>query len=181
MDSGPAPHPGMVRDDPADGRTGPPAAVCAGDRSEDDRCMTLALEEARRAGEAGEVPVGAVVVREGEVLGAAGNALRQQSDPTAHAEIRALRRAGRAAGACRLPGATLYVTLEPCLMCLGAAVHARVDRIVYGAEDPKVGATGLLAELPASGRVVNHHPELRGGFRAAESAELLRSFFRKKR
>jgi tRNA(adenine34) deaminase len=122
-----------------------------------------------------------VVVRDGKPLGSAGNAPVGSADPTAHAEIRALRAAAAAAGQYRLPGAVLYVTLEPCLMCLGAAVHARVARIVYGAADPKVGAAELLPELVSSGRVLNHHPDIRGGVLAVESAALLRGFFEKRR
>jgi tRNA(adenine34) deaminase len=143
--------------------------------------MDRALAEARLGAAAGEVPVGAVVVDRSGLLAAAFNAPISKRDPTGHAEIRALRAAGEAAGAYRLPGTTLYVTLEPCLMCLGAAIHARIDRLVFGAPDPKVGATVLLDELLASGRVVNHRPAILGGVLAEEAAGLLRGFFRDRR
>jgi tRNA(adenine34) deaminase len=148
---------------------------------EDRDWMERALELARLGAREGEVPVGAAVVGEGRLLASAFNAPLSSNDPTGHAEIRALRAAGRAAGAYRLPGATLYVTLEPCLMCLGAAIHARVARLVFGARDPKVGATDLLDELLASGRVVNHRPEIVGGVLAEECGALLRDFFRERR
>ena len=142
--------------------------------------MARALEEARKAGEHGEVPLGAVVVRAGAVLGAAGNAPISERDPSAHAEIRALRRAGLAAGNYRLPDSTLYVTLEPCLMCVGALVHARVARVVFGAYDPKSGAVQSLVDgfsLPG----LNHRPEVTGGVLEEECGALLREFFRSRR
>jgi tRNA(adenine34) deaminase len=156
--------------------------VIPSDPSLDDHpWMTRALTEAGTARAASEVPIGACVVLEDELLASAHNAPISTRDPTGHAEIRALRAAGKAAGAYRLPGSTLYVTLEPCLMCLGAAIHARVARIVYGAPDPKIGATALLDELLASGRVVNHRPEIVGGVMEEECAALLREFFRDRR
>lgn len=142
--------------------------------------MEQALALARRAEAAGEVPVGAVVVREGQLLGAAFNAPRSSDDPTAHAELLALRHAAATAGAYRLPGATLYVTLEPCFMCAGALVHARVERLVFGAPDPKTGACGGVFDvlgLP----VHNHRVVVVGGVMGAECGELLRAFFRRRR
>jgi tRNA(adenine34) deaminase len=142
--------------------------------------MAEALAEARRAVAAGEVPVGAVVVRDGRELARAHNAPLALCDPTAHAELLALRAAARAAGEYRLPGATLYATLEPCPMCVGAALLARIDRLVYGAPDPKHGAAGTVVDLSAVGPF-NHRIEVVGGIRRAESAELLQSFFRARR
>ncbi|MFP4560018.1 MAG: tRNA adenosine(34) deaminase TadA [Thiohalorhabdus sp.] len=142
--------------------------------------MARALEEARAAGARGEVPVGAVVVRAGELLAAAGNAPVGSRDPAGHAEIRALRAAGAAVDNYRLPGATLYVTLEPCLMCVGALVHARVERVVFGAFDPKGGAAGSVVDgfaLPG----LNHRPEVSGGVLEEECGGLLREFFRARR
>ena len=142
--------------------------------------MARALEAARRAGEAGEVPVGAVIVREGVELARAGNAPVSTSDPSGHAEIRALRAACAAQDNYRLHGATLYVTLEPCLMCVGALVHARVERLVFGAFDPKSGAAGSVVDgfaLPG----LNHRPAVTGGVLEAECGELLREFFRRRR
>jgi len=146
----------------------------------DHHWMGRALEAAREAAALGEVPVGAVLVREEEVLAVAGNAPVTGNDPTGHAEIRALRAAGEAEGNYRLPGTTLYVTLEPCLMCVGALVHARVARVVFGAYDPKGGAAGSVVDgfgLPG----LNHRPEVTGGVREAECGELLRAFFRNRR
>jgi len=140
--------------------------------------MDSALRLARAAGRRGEVPVGAVVVTGGRVFGRGANRPIGACDPTAHAEIVALRRAGRAARNHRLAGATLYVTLEPCLMCLGAMVHARIERLVFGARDPKVGATSFLKR---AGRGLNHRFRVRGGVRAAESTALLLGFFRERR
>ena len=142
--------------------------------------MQHALALARCAEADGEVPVGAVVVREGQLLGEGWNRPIADSDPTAHAEIVALRVAARAAGNYRLPGATLYVTLEPCLMCTGAMVHARVERLVFGASDPKRGAAGGLFDafdIPG----LNHRVAVEGGVLAAECAELLQAFFRRRR
>ena len=142
--------------------------------------MQHALALARCADADGEVPVGAVVVREGQLLGEGWNRPIADSDPTAHAEIVALRTAARAVGNYRLPGATLYVTLEPCLMCTGAMVHARVERLVFGASDPKRGAAGGLFDafdIPG----LNHRVAVEGGVLAAECAELLQAFFRRRR
>jgi tRNA(adenine34) deaminase len=140
--------------------------------------MGLALRLASAAAAAGEVPVGAVVVARGRAIGRGANRPVAARDPTAHAEIVALRRAARASRSYRLTGATLYVTLEPCLMCLGAMVHARLGRLVYGASDPKVGAVSLLE---SRARGLNHRFPADGGVRAAECAVLLRAFFRARR
>lgn len=146
----------------------------------DRQWMEVALAEARRGAEAGEVPVGAVVVLAGEEVARAHNQPIALCDPTAHAEVLALRRAAIARREYRLPGATLYVTVEPCPMCYGAALHARVDRLVYGARDPKAGALGSVVDLAAA-RGFNHRFEIQGGICADESAELLRDFFRARR
>lgn len=142
--------------------------------------MTVALDEAARAGDAGEVPIGAVVVRDGRLLAAAGNAPIADVDPTAHAEIRALRAAARAAGNYRLPGATLYATVEPCAMCIGAALHARVAALVFGCDDPKAGAAGSLFDLTQDARL-NHRIAVVRGVEAERSRELLRTFFAARR
>lgn len=142
--------------------------------------MEVALAEAGRAAEAGEVPVGAVVVLRGQEIGRAHNAPIGLCDPTAHAEVLALRRAASARCEYRLPGATLYTTVEPCSMCFGAALLARVARLVYGARDPKAGALGSVVDLAgASG--FNHRIDTAGGVCAAESAALLREFFAARR
>lgn len=143
--------------------------------------MRLALRLAREGAKRGEVPVGAVVVRDGLVIGAAHNAPLTESDPTAHAEMLALRAAGRALDAPRLPECDLYVTLEPCLMCLGAMIHARIRRLVFGAADPKVGATQIIGQMPLGPRGLNHRVEVVGGVLESECAGLLRSFFRERR
>ena len=142
--------------------------------------MRLALDEAQRGLEAGEVPVGAVVVRDGLVVGHAHNTPLGLADPTAHAEIIALREAGRGLGNYRLPGATLYVTVEPCPMCCGAALHARLARVVYGALDPKAGAVESLYRLLDDARL-NHRVEAAGGVLAEECGAVLRRFFAAKR
>ena len=142
--------------------------------------MALAIEEARAAAEAGDVPVGAVVARGDEVLSRSGNAREQAQDPTAHAEILALRRAAVMVGSWHLEGCTLYVTLEPCAMCAGALVLARIDRLVYGAADPKAGFAGSLADLTRDPRL-NHLVEVETGVLEAETSELLREFFRQRR
>ncbi len=142
--------------------------------------MALALDEARRGGASGEVPVGAVVVRAGSLLGQAHNRPIGLVDPTAHAEVLALRAAATAAGEYRLPGATLYVTLEPCAMCLGAALHARIERVVYGARDPKGGACGSVVDLSAVGGL-NHRIAVRSGVLDEAAARLLREFFAARR
>ncbi len=138
--------------------------------------MQLALEQARRAGEAGEVPVGAVVVVDDRVVAFAGNQRESTGDPTAHAEILALRHAAAETGGWRLSGATLYVTLEPCPMCAGAAVAARLRRVVFGAPDPKAGACGSLYNLCADPRL-NHEVAVEPGVREEECAELMRAWF----
>jgi tRNA(adenine34) deaminase len=146
-----------------------------------DGWMRLALDEARAALPSGDVPVGAVVVGpDGAVLGRGRNVREAEGDPTGHAEVRALREAAAALGEWRLAGCTLVVTLEPCTMCAGALVLARVDRLVYGAEDPKAGAVGSLWDVVRDRRL-NHRPEVVGGVLAAECGDLLRAFFRDQR
>lgn len=142
--------------------------------------MARALERAREAWGDGEVPVGAVVVREGRILGEGRNRTVGSCDPTAHAEIVALRAAARRAGEPRLPGATLYVTLEPCAQCAGAIVLARVDRAVYAATDPKAGMAGSLGNLLQDPRL-NHRTLITRGVLAEPAGELLRAFFRERR
>ena len=143
-----------------------------------DAWMRLALDEARLALPSADVPVGAVVVDEdGDVLGRGHNVREAERDPTGHAEVRALQDAARAVGEWRLDDATLVVTLEPCTMCAGALVLARVGRLVYGAEDPKAGAVGSLWDVVRDRRL-NHRPEVVGGVLADECAEVLRAFFR---
>jgi tRNA(adenine34) deaminase len=146
----------------------------------DERLMRLALEEARAAGEAGDVPIGAVVAHGDEVLGRAGNARERDRDPTAHAEVLALRQAAAAVGSWHLEGCTLYVTLEPCAMCSGAVVLARIDRLAFGADDPKAGFAGSLADLVRDPRL-NHSVEVTVGVLADECGELLRRFFVERR
>ena len=138
--------------------------------------MELALAEARRAAEQGEVPIGAVVAIEGEVVAARHNERESTNDPTAHAEMLALRDAAAALGSSRLDGAVLVTTLEPCPMCAGAAVMARVAKVVFAAEDPKAGACGTLYNLGADPRL-NHNFEVVAGIRREESAALLKGFF----
>jgi tRNA(adenine34) deaminase len=142
--------------------------------------MQEALQRAEAAAARDEVPVGAIVVHEGRIVGDGGNSPILDHDPTAHAEIVALRAAARAMGNYRLVGATLYVTLEPCVMCVGAMMHARIARVVYGAADPKTGACGSVVDLFAEPRL-NHHATVIGGVMAAESAALLRRFFAARR
>ncbi|MGI9557590.1 MAG: tRNA adenosine(34) deaminase TadA [Solirubrobacterales bacterium] len=142
----------------------------------DGRFMELALEQAAAAGEAGDVPIGAILARDGEPLASAGNARERLADPTAHAEILVLRKAAAKLGGWRLPDTTLYVTLEPCAMCAGAIVLARVPAVVFGAADPKAGAAGSALDVLAE-PALNHHPRVAGGLLAAESAALLESFF----
>ncbi len=138
--------------------------------------MQIALDLAQQAAAAGEVPVGAIVVKDGEIIGRGSNAPITTHDPTAHAEIRAMRDAARHLGNYRLVGCTLYVTLEPCAMCSGAIQHARIARLVYGASDPKTGACGSVVNLMAEPKL-NHHTEISGGLLATECAALLSSFF----
>lgn len=142
--------------------------------------MDLAIERAREAEAHGDVPIGAVLARDGEPLAAAGNERELRRDPTAHAEILALRDAAAAVGHWRLDDCTLVVTLEPCVMCAGAVVNARIARLVYGAADPKAGAAGSLYDVPGDTRL-NHRPPVTTGVRATECGELLRSFFAARR
>ena len=142
--------------------------------------MRLALDEARACVEHGDVPVGAVVARDGAVLAAAGNARERRGDPTAHAEMLALREAAERMGSWRLEGCTLVVTLEPCAMCAGAVVLSRIDRLVFGAADPKAGFAGSLGDLVRDPRL-NHRVALTPGVLADECGEVLRSFFRERR
>jgi tRNA(adenine34) deaminase len=142
--------------------------------------MQQALELAKQAGEAGEVPVGAIVVKEGEVIGRGSNAPIGTSDPTAHAEIMAMRDAARHLGNYRLVDCTLYVTLEPCAMCSGAIQHARIARLVYGANDPKTGACGSVINLMDEPKL-NHHTEVTHGVLAKEAGALLSGFFSARR
>jgi len=142
--------------------------------------MRRALELAHRAGTAGEVPVGAVLVSDGVVIGEGYNLPILSCDPTAHAEIQALRAAAQRVGNYRLPSSVLYVTLEPCVMCAGALIHARVARVVFGASDPKTGACGSVLNLFAETRL-NHHAEVAGGVLAQECGELVRAFFTMRR
>jgi tRNA(adenine34) deaminase len=146
----------------------------------DDLFMRLALREAERALEHQDVPIGAVVVRDEEVIGAAHNERELRQDPTAHAEILALREASRAVGSWRLLEAVLYVTLEPCAMCAGAIVLARLPRVVYGATDPKAGACGSVLDVVGESRL-NHRPEVTGGLLAPDCGELLSTFFASRR
>lgn len=142
--------------------------------------MSLAMELARNAWQAGEVPVGAIVVFEDEIVGRGFNQPISKHDPSAHAEIMALRDAGQRIGNYRLPECTLYVTLEPCVMCAGAMMHARIKRIVFGASDPKTGAAGSVVNLFLETRL-NHHAEIEGGVMAEECAELISGFFKERR
>ena len=142
--------------------------------------LRLALEEARSAGAAGDVPVGAVIVHDGVVVGRGQNRVERLRDPTAHAEMLAIREACAALGYERLAGSTLYVTLEPCAMCAGAIVLARLDRLVYGAADPKTGACGSLRDIVRDSRL-NHQVEVTGGILSETCSELLKDFFRTKR
>jgi tRNA(adenine34) deaminase len=146
----------------------------------DERVMRLALEEARSAAAGGDVPVGAVIVRGDEILARAGNAREREQDPTAHAEILALRQASRAIGSWHLEGCAMVVTLEPCAMCAGAVVLARLDRLVFGASDPKAGFAGSLGDLVRDGRL-NHEVDVTVGVLAEECGEILRAFFAERR
>lgn len=146
----------------------------------DEFFMREAVSQAQAAYCLGEVPVGAVVVREGVIVGRGFNAPIGDNDPTAHAEIAALRAAARALGNYRLPGCTLYVTLEPCAMCAGAILHARIERVVYGARDPKTGVHGSVVDLFGVARL-NHHTQVEGGLLADECGRLLKDFFAERR
>ena len=146
----------------------------------DQEAMEMALSKAMLASEAGEVPVGAIAVHNGEIIAGGQNRVLRDKDPTAHAEIIAMRGAAAVLGNYRLNGVTLYVTLEPCAMCAGAMIHARIDRLVYAASDPKAGAAGSVLEVLNNPRL-NHQMKVDSGILAEESAELLRSFFRDRR
>lgn len=148
--------------------------------ADDSHFMGEALAFARIAFSEQEVPIGAVLVRENRMVGRGRNRREHLADPTHHAEIEAIREAARAAGTWRLDGSTLYVTVEPCAMCAGAAVNARISRIVYGCADPKAGYCGTLGDIPRDVRL-NHRCEVEGGLLAEESAELLRLFFQARR
>ena len=146
----------------------------------DERMMRLALLEAEGCLDSGDVPVGAVIARDGEMLTAAGNARERSQDPTAHAEVLALREASSLSDSWRLDGCTLYVTLEPCAMCAGALVLSRIDRVVFGARDPKAGFGGSLGNLLQDERL-NHRVDVTVGLLEDECGELLRAFFRERR
>ncbi len=146
----------------------------------DREAMETALAEARNAAAAGEVPIGAVAVHEGAIIGRGQNRVLRDNDPTAHAEIVAMRQAALALANYRLNGCTLYVTLEPCAMCAGAMIHARIDRLVYAAADPKAGAAGSVLSVLNHPRL-NHQLQVEQGILADEAGELLRTFFRERR
>ena len=146
----------------------------------DAELMQLALSEAARAAELGDVPIGAVIASEGHALTFAGNERERRNDPTAHAEMIVLRAAAARLGGWRLPATTLYVTLEPCAMCAGAIVLARVPRVVYATPDPKAGAVGSVFDILGDPRV-NHRPKVESGLMADEAASLLRDFFAERR
>jgi tRNA(adenine34) deaminase len=149
-------------------------------RPEDDRWMGVALDEARAANASGEVPVGAVIIRGGGELARSGNRTVRDQDPTAHAETLVIRAAAGVLKSWRLEGCTLYVTLEPCAMCAGAMVLARVDRVVFGAWDERAGMAGSVADVLRHPKL-NHRPEVLAGVRAAECREMLTGFFRSRR
>ena len=146
----------------------------------DRQFMQQALEQAKLAALAGEVPVGAVLVRDGQVISRAFNKPISDHDPSAHAEMLALRQAAKSEENYRLPGTTLYVTLEPCTMCAGAILHARLDRIVYGATDPKTGAAGSVLDVFSS-KQINHQTSVEAGVMGEECGQLLRDFFKERR
>ncbi len=150
------------------------------ERAEDLTFMRMALEEAARAPAVGEVPIAALVVHEGRVLAQTHNYRESWQDPTAHAEVIAIRAAAAALGTWRLTGATLYVTVEPCAMCIGAIILARIDRVVFGAKDPKAGACGSLFNIPAEPKL-NHQVLVTGGILEQESQYLLQRFFKQLR
>ncbi|MCI1006678.1 MULTISPECIES: tRNA adenosine(34) deaminase TadA [unclassified Herbaspirillum] len=160
-----------------DGASSPLPAVIT---EADLRHMRAALDQANHAWALGEVPVGAVVVKDGVVIASGFNQPIGKHDPTAHAEIMALRRAAEKLGNYRLPGCELYVTLEPCVMCSGAMMHARLARVVYGAADPKTGACGSVVNLFEQEKL-NHHTELLGGVMAEQCGQLLKEFFAMRR
>jgi tRNA(adenine34) deaminase len=148
--------------------------------SDHEHYMQIALDLAKLAAIAGEVPVGAIVVKEGEVIGRGSNAPISQNDPSAHAEMLAIRDAAKYLGNYRLVDCTLYVTLEPCAMCAGVIQHARLSKLVYGASDPKTGACGSIINLMAETKL-NHHTEVIGGIRSEECGKLLSQFFKLRR
>ena len=157
-----------------------PEAVSDSFSPQDEHFMRLALREAARALAHDDVPIGAVVAREGEVIGAGHNERELRQDPTAHAEVIALREAARAVGSWRVLDSAMYVTLEPCAMCAGAVVLARLPRLVFGALDPKAGAVGSIFDVLSEPRL-NHRPEVAGGLLAEECGALLTEFFRARR
>jgi tRNA(adenine34) deaminase len=146
----------------------------------DQQFMRQALEQAQLAAVAGEVPVGAVLVQDGQMIAKAFNQPIAHHDPSAHAEMLALRAAAKSVENYRLPGSTLYVTLEPCVMCAGAIMHARVERVVFGAQDPKTGAAGSVLDVFSS-KQINHQTRVEGGVMGEECGQLLRSFFKERR
>lgn len=146
----------------------------------DQQYMRMAIEQAQLAAQSGEVPVGAVLVKDGQVISKAFNKPIANHDPSAHAEMLALREAALVEENYRIPGSTLYVTLEPCAMCSGAMLHARIDRVVYGASDPKTGAAGSVLDIFAS-KQVNHQTSVEGGIMSEECGQLLRDFFKGRR
>ena len=146
----------------------------------DQQYMRMAIEQAQLAAQSGEVPVGAVLVRDGQVISRAFNKPIANHDPSAHAEMLALREAALAEENYRIPGSTLYVTLEPCVMCSGAMLHARIDRVVYGAQDPKTGAAGSVLDIFSS-KQINHQTSVEGGIMSEECGQLLRDFFKGRR
>lgn len=146
----------------------------------DQQYMRMAIEQAQLAAQSGEVPVGAVLVKDGQVISKAFNKPIANHDPSAHAEMLALREAALVEENYRIPGSTLYVTLEPCAMCSGAMLHARIDRVVYGASDPKTGAAGSVLDIFAS-KQINHQTSVEGGIMSEECGQLLRDFFKGRR
>ncbi len=146
----------------------------------DRQFMQEAIEQAKLAANAGEVPVGAVLVRDGQIVSRGFNQPIGNSDPSAHAEMIAMRAAAETAGNYRLPGTTLYVTLEPCTMCAGAMLHARIERVVFGARDPKTGAAGSVLNV-FSEKQINHQTQVEGGILGEECGQLLREFFKERR
>ena len=146
----------------------------------DQQYMRMAIEQAQLAAQSGEVPVGAVLVRDGQVISKAFNKPIANHDPSAHAEMLALREAALVEENYRIPGSTLYVTLEPCAMCSGAMLHARIDRVVYGALDPKTGAAGSVLDLFSS-QQINHQTSVEGGIMSEECGQVLRDFFKGRR
>lgn len=180
----PAPAPAASLPLQEEGRIGAPGGLPAAAHEQTDArdaaIMRLALDQAHNAWVLGEVPVGAVVVRDGVVIATGFNQPIGSIDPTAHAEIRALRAAAQVLGNYRLTGCTLYVTLEPCAMCAGAIQHARIAELIYGAADPKTGACGSVADLFAEPRL-NHHAQVRSGVMAQECGQVLADFFAQRR